>query len=341
MQNFSLIKLESGLKNKINRLCSFFENKTAVLMYHRVSCLDRDSQLLAVTPENFEGQIKYLSENYILLSLNDLKEALSRKVIPNKSVAITFDDGYLDNLTQAFPLLEKYQVPATIFVSSGFVDGSFEMPSDELEKCIFEKSAFLGKIELILHGVIYHWSLSEEENSLSWNITLPPKTTRQKCYQQIHQMMSKCSNEERKNIIQQLRKQTGVKGIRNNRRVLNQEELRQLAQNPLISIGAHTVNHLSLASQSLEVQKHEINDSIEDLESCCQTDIRLFAYPYGGNDAVSEETVQLARSSKLSLAFSTIHGAVSRKSNLYLLPRVNVRNWDLKIFKKHLQASFF
>ena len=105
-------------------------------MYHRVSCLDRDSQLLAVTPENFESQIKYLSENYILLSLNDLKEALSRKVIPNKSVAITFDDGYLDNLTHALPLLEKYQIPATIFVSSGFVDGSFEMPSDELEKVV-------------------------------------------------------------------------------------------------------------------------------------------------------------------------------------------------------------
>ncbi len=90
-----------------------------ILIYHRVSVRSYYDQL-SVDPDNFDAQIKWLSENRDLkplpIVIDDIRAGRTRK----NTVAVTFDDGYLDNLENALPVLEKYNVPATIYVTSDF-----------------------------------------------------------------------------------------------------------------------------------------------------------------------------------------------------------------------------
>lgn len=108
------------------------DKKVNVLLYHRVCDMKPDIWNLAVSPVQFELQMKYLKENYSIMRFED-----DWSNIREKSVVITFDDGYLDNYRNAWPILEKYQIPATFFVSTGNIDSENEFWWDELSSLIY------------------------------------------------------------------------------------------------------------------------------------------------------------------------------------------------------------
>ena len=93
-----------------------------VLNYHQIN--DTEKNALTVNTEQFEAQMKYLSENgYTAITPADMLDAWENGTqLPEKPVIITFDDGYLDNYNHAFPVLEKYQLKATIFLISDYVN---------------------------------------------------------------------------------------------------------------------------------------------------------------------------------------------------------------------------
>jgi peptidoglycan/xylan/chitin deacetylase (PgdA/CDA1 family) len=97
------------------------ETKVLVLNYHKI---DNKDISLSVLPEDFDQQMKYLSDNgYHTITPDDLYASLAgEKELPEKPVLITFDDGYEDNYQNAYPILKKYDMKATIFVISGFLD---------------------------------------------------------------------------------------------------------------------------------------------------------------------------------------------------------------------------
>jgi len=109
-----ILKIFKKISNKIS-------NNGYILLYHRVDNLDNDPHQLAVSIENFEAQIKFLSENYNVISLSKMVDDVKNKRLKDNSVVVTFDDGYVDNYLNALEILEKYNVPATIFVTSGKV----------------------------------------------------------------------------------------------------------------------------------------------------------------------------------------------------------------------------
>lgn len=94
-----------------------------VLLYHRVGEVKDDPYLLCVSVENFENQIKWLKKSTKVISLLDLVEQLKSKKIESESACVTFDDGYADNYYNALPILKQFQIPATIFVTAGTIDG--------------------------------------------------------------------------------------------------------------------------------------------------------------------------------------------------------------------------
>lgn len=97
-------------------------NKANILMYHSIS---DENFPFSVQPAEFEKQMEYLAEkHYNVVSLEQLAAYLQAKRIPAKTVGITFDDGYEDNYSQAFPILKKYNLPATIFVATGWLNNS-------------------------------------------------------------------------------------------------------------------------------------------------------------------------------------------------------------------------
>lgn len=120
--NFIKVVYLSLLKIK-DTLINFLFPTAIILTYHRVAKIDNDPYQLAVSPENFFEQLKYLKQNYQIISLEQLVTEIKNKTLKRKMLVITFDDGYADNFYDALPILEKLNIAATIFVSSNNLDG--------------------------------------------------------------------------------------------------------------------------------------------------------------------------------------------------------------------------
>ena len=103
-------------------------------MYHRVTTLQNDPHLLAVSSKNFAAHLEVIRHYGFPISLSGLVTCLKDGRIPNRAVVITFDDGYTDNLYEAKPELERYESPATVFVTAGQIGSPLEFWWDELDR---------------------------------------------------------------------------------------------------------------------------------------------------------------------------------------------------------------
>ncbi len=108
-------------KKLTSRLRNFFISTGYIILYHRIANTKNDPHRLCVSPENFREQIKFLKENFRIVPLVQLVREVRSKKLKNKTMAITFDDGYADNLHNALPILQEYNIPATIFLTAGHV----------------------------------------------------------------------------------------------------------------------------------------------------------------------------------------------------------------------------
>ena len=113
--------------------------EAAVMMYHHIGSLpsgaDDIRKGLTVSKEEFDSQVKYLTENgYNILTLGQLDKAIENKKVPEKIAVLTFDDGYDDNFSEALPILKKYKVVGTFFIISSKVDTSEYMSRDQIKE---------------------------------------------------------------------------------------------------------------------------------------------------------------------------------------------------------------
>lgn len=110
------------LQRLSRRVIDYIDSKAIILMYHRVNILPGYIFPISVTQDNFRNHMAYLRQSFNPIRLEDLAIAVKNKSIPRGAVAVTFDDGYADNYFNALPILKEFQFPATIFVSSGYID---------------------------------------------------------------------------------------------------------------------------------------------------------------------------------------------------------------------------
>lgn len=101
---------------------NFFFPTGQILLYHRIANVKSDPHLLSVSPDNFYDQLDFLKNNFNIVPLAQIVKWIKEKKFKDRAVAITFDDGYADNLQNALPILKKLGVPATIFVTAGHID---------------------------------------------------------------------------------------------------------------------------------------------------------------------------------------------------------------------------
>lgn len=106
------------LKKKIR---NYISPTARILLYHRVEDVQNDPHKLCVGKDNFYNQIKFLKENFNIIPLAKLAQDIRNGQVENNTMAITFDDGYADNLYNALPILQEYNVPATIFLTAGYI----------------------------------------------------------------------------------------------------------------------------------------------------------------------------------------------------------------------------
>lgn len=119
-------------------------------------------------------------------------------------------------------------------------------------------------------------------------------------------------------------------------RALTKEELVKLSGDSLIEIGAHTMTHPNLSSESAEKQNYEINESKVILEKMINKPVMSFAYPFGGKQNFDQNSIDLVKKSSYQYACSVFPGRVCKKTDIFSLPRNLVRNWDAEKFLKKI-----
>lgn len=330
-----------------------------ILIYHRVANLPSDPQLLSVSTEHFQAHIEYLVENYHPVSLINLIEIVrSRKRLPGKLVCITFDDGYADNLWNAKPVLEKFHVPATVFVTTGYIDSEREFWWDDLERIVLLTQTIPDELNLNIKDVNYHWDLKESSqikkedyngkissNPLKyagWDVTqgIFP-TPRHRLYQDLHRFLKPLENTDRDPIIKTLCKWAGVPETgRPDYRAFNQDEIKVLNQGGIVDIGSHTVTHSLLRSGVRTTQEDEIVKSKQFLENVLFHEITSFSYPFGGHGDFSQDSEKMVENAGYQFACANYSGPVTKGTNLFSLPRYLVRNWNNDQFAQKMSEWY-
>lgn len=336
------------LKHLARRAWLARQPRALILMYHRVAEVPMDPQLLCVTPYHFEKHLEYLSKQYYPLSLQELTGALVDDRFTHKAVVLTFDDGYVDNLLNAKLLLEQYEIPATVFVTTGYIGKNSEFWWDELERLLLLPEILPDALTLTISGKAYSWDFGSRyyaKNTLPnmmWDV---PKgfhpTPRHKAYVELHRLISPLDDKERQELLAELSRwaEAGL-SARRGCRALNREELQALDNSGLVEIGSHTITHPVLSAQPLEVQRREITESKRYLENILERPIKSFAYSYGSMTYIGENAISLVREVGYEVACANFPALVTRRSDPYWLPRYIVRDWDGDEFARRLRGWF-
>ena len=278
-------------------------------MYHRVVDLDLDPYSLAVSPKNFDKQIRFLKKYFNIIGMEQLRESLTKGTLPGRSVVITFDDGYYDNLLKAKPILEKYQAPAIFFVTTGMIDKNEEFWWDQLEKIFLSKKVRPKNLELNIGKRYYSWELKTKEHV---------KTAFKNIYSLFRYMPSSIRDDALKYLLDWA--EVGVEQ-RDTHRTMNYDEIKELITGGLCSIGAHTMTHCSLAFESLDKQEWEIKESKRRLTEINGEEIYDFAYPFGQKEDFSSETIKIIKKVGFKSVMTTLSGNVYSSTDLYNMPR--------------------
>lgn len=309
------------LRRLKNRVLNLLDAPVIVLAYHRVAELPADPHQLAVTPENFRAQMEVLRRNWRCVRFEEDWHGLREP-----AVAVTFDDGYADNLQQALPILEEAGVPATFFISTGMLGSTGEFWSDELDFLL------LGDGD---YPVFF--ALDDAEYGARWSSA--SREERQALHDRLHRGMLNIGPQRRDDWLSQLKNWTGSgRAGREAYRALSREELYRLAISQLVTIGAHGVTHTPLAVLAEAEQRREIVSSRRELEELTGREVAVFAYPFGGKGQFDATTCRLCREMGFRRAVTTFPGQVHRWTDPLRIPRQLVRNWDAATFAAKLES---
>jgi len=285
-----------------------------ILGYHRVANASWDEYEVCVTPEHFEEHMNAVNKYTHPISLSKLVQHLQEGSLPARSVAVTFDDGYADNLYQAKPILEKYQVPATVFVCTGYMGKEFWW--DELERLIMLSEADPCLLRFEIGKSYFQWnqpSLSPESGS--------PQDVpfRRKFRHALYHFLLSMDIEEQIHAMDEIRSWSGsLLDKSRDHYAMNRTELLHLIEDGLIDLGAHTRTHPMLPRLSLERQREEIMLGKQDLEELSGKQIAGFAYP---NGRATDDAKRILRAAGFAYACTSLRDMVRPGCDTYELTR--------------------
>jgi peptidoglycan/xylan/chitin deacetylase (PgdA/CDA1 family) len=335
-----------GAWDGLRRVASKWRNQlypcTIVLLYHRVADTACDPFGLAVSPKNFAEQAEVLSS---LGCVTRLPELYQRKV-PRGRAVVTFDDGYADNLLAAKPILEKFGISATFFISTAYIGSNREFWWDELARVLLTPVSLPETLRVSANGKEYCWHVGgcakypeAVVSHAGWRSDQPAPTTRHKLFLKIHAELQPLSHAERRDIIDQVFEQSGLPtNARASYRPMTETELAELAGSPLMDIGSHTVTHPRLAALQEFEQRFEITRSRDILQEILARPVRTFSYPFGARDDYSPQTCAILVDAGFELACTAFAGVLRRQIDRFQVPRMYVRDWSGDEFARQLRA---
>jgi peptidoglycan/xylan/chitin deacetylase (PgdA/CDA1 family) len=318
------IYTNSAISPLINLFGSPWKGKGAILVYHRVvkdEEIEEDLELgLTVSCSNFEKHIKEIKSKYKICSMDEFVRNLKKK---NNEfmVAITFDDGYKDNLYQALPILTKHEVPASIYVTTRFLNQEVDIWWYELGEVIQNRT-----------------EINFQYKEKKFNFLLDNKKRKFLAYQNLMKLFKSLKIDAQNELMEKI---TNTKKRKNYSHIcLNSEEILMLEKNPLITINSHGHNHQNLKILSDDEVKYEITKSLEVLENLINRKVKHFAYPFGGKDQVSTREYNVIEDMNFD---SAVIGSVYpiKDCNFFSLPRIYVgKNTCEKTLINHLSGFY-
>jgi peptidoglycan/xylan/chitin deacetylase (PgdA/CDA1 family) len=296
--------------------------RAVVLVYHRVGTGAIDPWQLTVDPETFASQMETLARDWSPISLEELVEGFQRRRLPERAVAVTFDDGYADNLEVAAPILLEHAIPVTLFVAPGLIDSGGPLWWDELASLLLEPARLPSTLTLS-SGNGHHWRIPPvgDEETRSGSTLNPwdaPTGTRLRAFYEVWLTLRALDAPKRDAALDEIADWSDTHR-RSERVLLTWEQLREFAALPRFELGAHTLTHPVLPDCSDEGARAEIAGSSERLRAEAGVEVEQFAYPFG---AWSPSVARLVAGLGFGAALTTDGGAISWRSSPHALPRV-------------------
>jgi len=317
-----------------------------ILLYHRIAEVFPDPFSLCVTAEHFAQHLQTLRRQAFPISLRNLAAAWGRGEAPRRAVAVTFDDGYADNLSVAKPLLDQFDVPATFFVATGYIDDGREFWWDLLERILLQPGTLPARLRLTIDGSSQEWFLGDgpnysEESCARWRTWTvadgEDPTPRHTLYRSLWQGLLPLNAAARETVVESLRAWAGAHDQgRPTHRPLTAQELNELAAGTLVEVGGHTVSHPLLAGLPFDDQRAEIQGCKVWLEDRLDRQVWTFAYPFGWRSAYTPATMRLVRDAGFACACAAAPGTGGREA-LWELPRVVCGDWDGDEFARQVE----
>jgi peptidoglycan/xylan/chitin deacetylase (PgdA/CDA1 family) len=289
-----------------------------IVGYHRISSSPGILDQGCVSPENFAEHLHELRKYMHPIHLSKLVQHLKDGSLPDRAVAVTFDDGYADSWYTAKPLLEKYEIPATVFICTGYMGKEFWW--DEMARLVTSSQTDLSRLHLQAGGKQFEW----HKATVSPEAEQP--ALREEFCRALYQFLAPLDAEDQKQAMGLIRGWSEVSspGI-SAPRALSEDELLRLVEGDLIEIGAHTRHHPMLPQLPFERQKEEIQSSKRDLEALLSEKIAGFSYP---NGRATVDVKRLVRELGFAYACTSLHDVVRPGSDLYELTRFWQKNVD-------------
>ncbi|MEZ5856224.1 MAG: polysaccharide deacetylase family protein [Hyphomicrobiaceae bacterium] len=286
-----------------------------IFTLHRV-CPTRDgdfgpNRILEVTPEFLEDTIELVRQRgFDVVSLDEAHYRLTEGDFDRPFACFTFDDGYRDNREYAYPIFRRHGLPMAIYIPTDFPDGRGEPWWITLENVL----ASITALDINIDGRIRHFELDSVEQ-------------KDRAYERLYWWLRSIPEVEARQTVAELAEMHGVANPDLcHQLIMDWDEIRDLATDPLVTFGAHTRRHLALAKLPHGAAALEIAESVSRLESELGRPITHFSYPYGDEDSAGQREFAMVRELGLKTAVTTRKGLLHEMHSreLTALPRVSL-----------------
>lgn len=290
----------------------------AILLYHGVVPKVRDPFVEAahIDATLFRKQIRHLKRHYRIVSLEEIVEARrGGRALPDDWVALTFDDGYRNNLECARQILrDEGRLPMSVFVVTELMGSNLTIPT------VFAKM-------LILYGQVDQ--IEVPSPSGEWvSHSLSNRNRRANAYWMAHAALRALSPADQQAAVTRIRNQLGdgeaeeIRAGFESFDWLSWEEIRELHRDG-VTIGSHTCSHVSMRAELGEARlRQEIFESRDRITRELGSPPKIFVYPFGAPEDVSSEATALVEEAGYDAALTTSPGTIERDSSIFELPRL-------------------
>lgn len=306
MKKFSQNQLINKLKN----------NQITIYLFHGV-INKKNNSIRNYTEKHiqshyFKSLIQKLSKKGNPISIDEAVKTLrEKKKIKPKSFVISFDDGFYNNISIAYPILRSLKIPFVIYLTTNFIDKNGMSWIDQIEHCVYKtkiKKLFISRYKK-------NFEIKNDKEKI-------------KLMKYIRTKVKKDKNCDPNKFAKQINKILGFnKEIRSNLIIdkkLSWKDIKKFKNNNLITFGGHSHTHLPLGYLKPNILKQEIKTSVRKIKNQLGSNNIHYSYPEGSKETYSKKVIRELKKNNIKSSVTTLDGSNSKNTNLYELKRIFV-----------------